>query len=128
MNRRNKAGQILVAIGSIVLFASAAVHCLAAYPKLSQALTASNLSVSLRAALRAVFLLAGWDWIVIAIIALVAAFTETKLRKFVVLFCGGAVLVEAGLTLALMGLFVGNEMIGSGAILILVGGLLFESV
>ncbi len=128
MNRRNKAGRILVASGSIVLFASAALHSLAAYPKVSQTLTASNLSASLQAALRAVVLLVGWDWIVIAIIALIAGFTETKLRKLVVLFCGVAVLVETGLTLALIGIFLGNEMIGPAAVLIIVGGLLFENV
>lgn len=128
MNRRNKAGRILVAIGSIVLFASAALHSIAADPTVSRALTASNFSAPLQAALRAVFLLVGWDWIVIAIIALVAAFTAAKSRKLVVLLCRVAVLVETGLTLALIGVFVGNEMIGSAAVLIIVGGLLFESV
>lgn len=128
MSRHNKAGQILVAIGSLVLFASAALHSIMAYPKVSQALTASNLSAPLQAALRAVFLLVGWDWIVIAMIALVLAFTETKLRKLVVLFCGVAVLVATGLTLAFIGVFLGNELIGSAAVLIIVGGLLFESV
>lgn len=128
MSRHNKAGQILVAIGSLVLFASAALHSIMAYPKVSGALTASNLSAPLQAALRAVFLLVGWDWIVIAMIALVLAFTETKLRKLVVLFCGVAVLVATGLTLAFIGVFLGNELIGSAAVLIIVGGLLFESV
>lgn len=117
-----------MAIGSLVLFASAALHSIMAYPKVSRALTASNLSAPLQAALRAVFLLVGWDWIVIAMIALVLAFTETKLRKPVVLFCGVAVLVATGLTLAFIGVFLGNELIGSAAVLIIVGGLLFESV
>jgi hypothetical protein len=128
MNGRNKAGRIVVAISSIVLFASAAFHSLGAYPKLASALAASNLDPPLKAALRAIFLMVGWDWIVIAIIALVAAFTETSLRKLLVLFCGVAVLVETGLTLAMIGFFIGNELIGSAAILMIAGGLLFESV
>jgi hypothetical protein len=127
MNGRNKAARILVALGGIVLFASAALHCMAAYPTVSSALSASNLSAPLKAALRAVFLLVGWDWIVIAVVALLAGFTETKLRKILVLFCGVAVLVETGLTLALIGVFLGNEMIGSAALLIICGGLLFEN-
>ncbi len=127
MSGRNKAARILVAMGSIVLFASAAVHSLAAYPRLSSALGASNLNVRLQDPLRAVFLLVGWDWIVIAIVALLAAFTETKLRKILVLFCGVAVLVETALTLAFIGVFLGNEMIGSAAVLLMVGGLLVQN-
>jgi hypothetical protein len=128
MSKRNRAAQILTTLGSIVLFASAAIHCLAAYPKVSPALATSNLSAPLQAALRAVFLLVGWDWIVIGIIALVAAFTETKLRKILVLICGFAVLVETGLTLAFVGVFPGNEMIGTAAVLLIVAGLLFQNV
>lgn len=126
MNVRNKVARILVALGAIVLFAITAVHS-AYYAKLSPALSASNLSTPLQAGLRAVFLLVGWDWIVIAVVALLAAFTETKLRKVLVLFCGVAVLFETGLTLAIMGVFLGNEMIGSAALLIICGGLLFQT-
>lgn len=127
MNGRNKAGRILVALGCIDLFASALLHSIAAYPKVSAALSESNLSAPLQAALRSVFLLVGWDWIVIAIVALLAAFRETTLRKILVLFCGVAVLAETGLTLVFIGVFLGNEMIGSAALMILCGGLLFEN-
>ena len=126
MNGRNKAGRILVALGSIVLFANAALHCVAYASYLSPALSASNLDAPLQAALRAIFLVAGWDWIVIGAIALVAAFTETKLRKVLVLACGVAVLVQTGLTLAFIGFFIGNAMIGLAALLILCGGLLLQ--
>jgi len=128
MNGRNKAGRILVALGSIVLFASAALHCVAYAKGLSPALSASNLAAPLQAALRAVFLLVGWDWVVIGVIVLLAAFTETKLRKVLVLVCGVAVLVQTGLTLAFIGVFVGNEMIGLAALLIICGGLLFQKM
>ena len=128
MDGRNKAGRILVALGGIVLFASAALHCVAYAKNLSPALSASNLAAPLQAALRAVFLLVGWDWIVIGVIVLLAAFTETKLRKVLVLVCGVAVLVQTGLTLAFIGIFVGNEMIGLAALLIICGGLLFQKM
>jgi hypothetical protein len=124
---RNRAGRTLVAIGSIVLFASAAIHWFGPYPGLSKALGASSLNVPLQEALRATFLLLGWDWIVIAIVALLAAFTETKLRKILVLFCGLAVLAETVLTLVFIGVFVGNELIGSAAVLLIVGGVLIQN-
>jgi len=128
MNGRNKAGRILVGLGSIALFAIAAVHWAAYGNYLSPALGASNLAAPLQAGLRAVFLMVGWDWIVIGAIVLLAAITETKLRKVLVLVCGVAVLVEAGLALAFMGIFVGSEMIGLAALLILCGGLLFQKM
>jgi hypothetical protein len=95
MNGRNKTARILVAIGALVLIVGALLHCLAAYPKVSAAVSASNLDGTLQRALRTVFLLVGWDWIVIAMILLVSAFTVTKLRKVIVLFCGFALLVTA---------------------------------
>ena len=68
MNGRNNAARILVALGAMVLIAGALLHCMAAYPKVSTAVSASNLGAPLQRALRTVFLLVGWDWIVIAII------------------------------------------------------------
>ena len=127
MSGRNKAGRILVVLGSLVLVASTALHTVAAYPRLSAALGASNLPARLQGPLRAVFLMVGWDWVVIAIVALLAAFTETKLRKVLILICGAAVLGETVLTLAYIGVFLGNEMIGSATLLLLVGGLLVEN-
>jgi hypothetical protein len=48
------------------------------------------------------------------------------LRKTLVLLCGLAVLLEAGVGASMMGFFVGNEMIGAAALLLVCGGLLFE--
>jgi hypothetical protein len=114
-------------LGSVVLFAGTALHSVAAYPQISAGLSQSNVGRPLQAALRAVVLLVGWDWMVIGIVALLAAFTETKLRKLLVLFCGVALFVETALTLAFIGIFLGNELIGSSALLIFCGGLLFRS-
>lgn len=125
MSGRNKAARVLVLLGAIVLFVSAAMHCLA-YLKLSPAVGASNLSAPLQSVTRATFLSMAWGWIVIAIVALVAAFGEARLRKALVLICALAVLAETGLTIALVGLFIGNELIGSGGLLLLLGGLLFQ--
>ena len=128
MNGRNKTGRILVTLGSIVLFATAALHGVAYATYLSPALNASNLAAPMQAALRAIFLLPAWDWIVIGVIAVLASFTETKLRKVLVLVCGVAVLVQTGLALVFMGVFAGSEMLGLAALLILCGGLLFQKM
>jgi hypothetical protein len=126
MNGRNKAARVFVISGSVVLAASAALHCFAGYSKVVPALATSNLDPGLQAALRVVFLSLGWHWFVAAIVALLAGITETRLRKTLVLICGLAVLLEAGVGAGMMGFFVGNEMIGAAALLLVCGGLLFE--
>jgi hypothetical protein len=127
MNGRNNAARILVALGALVLIAGALFHCIAAYPKVSIAVGASNLGVPLQGALRAVFLLVGWDWIVIAIILLISAFTVTKLRKLIVLFCGFALLVIAAVMLTFLGWFAGTDIILASALMSVCGGLLFRN-
>lgn len=127
MDWRNKAARILVTIGGIVLFAAAALHFFAGYSRGFPALAASNLKVGLQAAFRVVFLSVGWDWILLGFIALVAAFKATAARKVLVLVSGLGVFIEAVIGGAIMGIFIGNEMIGAAAILIVIGGLFFES-
>jgi hypothetical protein len=127
MNWRNNAARILVTSGSIVLFAAAVLHFFAGYSTGFAALAASNLKVGLQTAFRVVFLSVGWDWILLGTIALVAAFKATAARKALVLVCGLGVLIEAVAGAAIMGIFIGNEMIGAGAVLIIIGGLLFEN-
>ena len=125
MNGRRKAARVLVAFGSVVLLAGAALHSMLAYPSVSAALAASNLSHSLQSAMRAVFLLVAWDWIVIAIIVLFAGFTETMLRRIVIVFCGVALLVQTGIMLRFLGWFTGSEMIVAAGLLIVSAGLVF---
>lgn len=126
MNGRTKAARVFVILGSMVLLASAALHCFAGYKQGFPALAASNLNPGLQAGFRVIFLAAAGHWLVIAIIALLAAFTQTRLRKVLVLLCGLAILVEAAVGAAMMGFFIGNEMIGAGALLLFCGGLLFD--
>ncbi|HUJ31663.1 MAG TPA: hypothetical protein VLY23_10315 [Candidatus Acidoferrum sp.] len=126
MNGRNKAARVFVILGSVVLILSAALHAVAGTKNAFPALAASNLAPGLQAAFRVVFLSLGWHWLVFAIVALVAALTETGLRKTLVLICGLSVLLEAVVGALMMGLFLGNELIGTGALLLVCGGLLFE--
>lgn len=126
MITRNTGARVLIALGCVDLTFSVALHWFGAYPHLSAALRASNLSTALQAALRAVFLLVGWNWIVIAIVAL-TAFTRTRLRKSLVMFCGIALFVETGFTLHFVGIFIGSELIGAAALLFFLGSLLLEN-
>ena len=127
MNSRNKAARILTTMGSVVLFAAAILHFFAGYSAGFPALAASNLAVGLQMAFRVVFLSLAWDWILFGFIALVAAFKAAGARKALVLVCGLGVLIEAVAGAAIMGPFIGNEMIGAAAVLIVIGGLLFEN-
>jgi hypothetical protein len=126
MNGRNNAARILVALGAIVLIAAALLH-LSDYPKDLSAVSASNLGAPLKGGVRSLYFLVGWDWIVIAIITLISAFTVTKLGKVIVLFCGFALLVNMAMCLAFMGWFVGTDMVLASALMILCGGLLFQN-
>ena len=123
MNGRNTVARILVALGAIGWFAIAVLH-LRDYPE--DTARVSVLSAPLQAEFRTIFLMVGWDWIVVAVVALLAAFTQTTLRKVLVLFCGVAGLLQAALALALMGVFLGTELMFPAAILLIVGGLLFR--
>jgi hypothetical protein len=123
---RNKAARVLVVLGALVLFVSATVHGVAYLKVFSPAIGASNMQATFQSVGRVAFLLMGCDWIVIAIVALVATFGDARLRKALVLICGVAMLAETALTVAFVGFFIGNEMIGSAGLFLLVGGLLFE--
>lgn len=125
MNARNNAARVLVILGAFVLFAAAALHFVA-FSRVSPVLNASNLSPALKPAFRVIFLSIAWHWIVIAIVALIAGLSQTRLRRVLVLFCGLALLFEAAAGASMMGFFIGNEMIGAAALLLVCGGLLFD--
>ncbi len=80
----------------------------------------------MQSAFRVVFLSVAWDWIVLGFVAMVAAFTAAPRRRTLVLICGLGVLIEAVAGAAVMGVFIGNEMIGAAAILTMIGGSMLE--
>jgi hypothetical protein len=126
MSGRNKAAFAFVILGSVALFASAALHLFGGYTQIFPLYAASNLNPRLKAAFQVVFLSLGWHWAVIAVVALLAGATETRLRKVLVLTCGLAMLIEAGVGASMMGLFIGNELIGTAALLLVCAGALFD--
>jgi hypothetical protein len=124
MNKRPIVSQLLIGLGSLNVLVGAGLHLFAGYPRLSAALAASNLSGLLANAMRAVFLMIGFTWITIAIVTLIAAFTQTRIRKALVLFCGLSLLAEIPIWVGLMGWFIGNEMFLVSGVLITCGGFL----
>ncbi|MGH7618846.1 MAG: hypothetical protein ACREPM_16625 [Gemmatimonadaceae bacterium] len=70
------------------------------------------------------FLSVAWDWILLGLIAVAAAFKTTVARRSLVLLCGFGVLIEAVGGATVMGLGIGNEMIGAAAIFTIIGGCL----
>lgn len=125
MNGRTKTARWLTGLGCLVLLASAVLHCVAYVKTASPAVAASNLSVPFQSVFTIAFLSMAWSWLVLAIIACLAGFWKTKLRKPIVLVCGFAVLLQAVFTVPFAGLFIGNEMIGAASLLLIAGGLAF---
>ena len=123
---RNKFAHFLLILACLVLLASAAIHCLGAYPHLSLALAASNLAPSLSAGLRSVFLVIAWDWIAIAVIALMAGFSNSSMRQAIVLFCAAALLVSAEIIFHFLRWFIGDELLCAAGLLLACAGFLFE--
>lgn len=124
MSGRNSLARGLVAVGAVGWIGIAVLY-LKDYPQ--DMARAVALSAPLLAAFRTIFVMVGFDWIVIAVVALLAAFTETALRKVLVLVCGVAGFVQAGLALVFMGVFLGTELMFPAAILLIAGGLVFGS-
>jgi hypothetical protein len=124
MNKRQIVAQLLIGLGSLNMLLGAGLHLFAGYPLVVAGLAASNLDRELANAMRAVFLMIGLMWIVIAVVTLIAAFTRTRIRRVLVLFCGLSHLSAIPLWVRLMGWFIGNEMFLLSAVLITCGGLL----
>jgi hypothetical protein len=124
VSARERAARLLVVLGAIALFATAVGH-LRDYEKDAQ--RASVQSASMQGVFRAMHLLVGWQWIVLGLLALLAVIGEMRLRRALVLLCGVAVLVEAMLTFAQMGVFLGTELMALAAILMIGGGVLSTS-
>jgi hypothetical protein len=126
VNNKNGLARFLIIFGAGVLFLSATVHTFVAYPRVAAAVSVSNLSPTLKTALRTVFILVGWNWFAIGLLALLTALRAGTRRKLLALFLGMSILVETGLSLAMMGIFVGNELLAAAAALLLAGGLLLS--
>ena len=88
---------------------------------------ASNLPIALQSAFEVAFLSMAWSWIVLALVVLVVSFREAGWGKPIALICGFAVLIQAAFTAPMLGLFIGNEMIGAASLLIIIGGFLSPS-
>jgi hypothetical protein len=124
MNKRRRIAQVLLVLGSLDVCVGATLHLIAGYPIVTAALGASNMSAQLQGAMRAVFVMIGCVWIMIALVALMAGFAQARIGKTIVLFCGLGLLVQIPVWVRLMGWFVGNEMFLGAAVCIVCSGLL----
>ena len=119
---RSLAARCLVGIGCLSLAAGAVLHLTGGYPLVSAGVLASNLNTDLQSAFRSVFFIVGWHWLVIAAIAMIAAFSRASAAKAIVLLCAAALIVDGALMAKFLGWFVGTDMILVSALLILCGG------
>lgn len=119
---RSLAARWLVGIGCLSLAAGAVLHLTGGYQLVLAGTLASNLNTELEYALRCVFLIVGWHWLVIAAIAMIAAFLRTSTARAIVLLCAVALIVDGALMAKFLGWFVGTDMILASAVLILCGG------
>ena len=126
MATRRTVSCILVTLGCVVLLVAAAVHFLAYLKFSAPAVHASNLPIALQSVFEIAFLSMAWSWIVLALIVLVVTFGEARLGKPIALICGFAVLIQAACTVPMVGIFIGNEMIGAASLLIIIGCFLFH--
>ncbi len=127
MKNRERAARGLVVIGSLILFAAAALHDFTGYPGLSRALSTANLRPFLEGSFKAFWLLMSWHWIAIGVIALVVCYGGARSRKLVLLLCGLLPLVDGIGTSITVGWFFGNEMLSLAGLTIIAAAALFES-
>src|SRR5215470_4232186 len=127
MITRPALSRTLMTLGCIVLLVAAAMHCLAYQRFSAPAVHASNLPIALQSVFEVAFLSMAWSWSVLALIVLLVTFREARLGKPIALICGFAVLIQAVFTVPMLGLFIGNEMIGAASLVIIIGGFLFQS-
>ena len=126
MITRRTVSRTLLTLGCVVLLVAAAMHCLAYVKFAAPAVHASNLPIAMQSVFEVAFLSMTWSWIVLALIVLVVTFGEARLSKPIALICGFAVMVQAVFTVPMIGLFIGNEMIGAASLLIIIGCFLFQ--
>jgi hypothetical protein len=127
MQTRRRIAQGLVILGSAVLFLSAAFHGLLAYPQIVNAITGKVADPFVVGALKSIWLIVSWHWIVIGVIALVASFGPFAPRKVILSLCGLAAIVDAVAAFVGVGLFAGDASLTVAGIAILAGAALFPT-
>jgi len=125
MQNHKRLAQTLVVLGSLALFAGAALHGILGYPAVSRALHATDVPQRMISALKAVWLFVSWHWIAVDIFALIAAFAQKSPRRTILLLCGLVPLVDAAGAYYALGLFIGDELLAVAALAFLASAALF---
>jgi hypothetical protein len=125
MIRRNSAAVIMLAVGATVLIGAALLHLSDYKPDLS-AVSTSDLRTGLKGAVRSLYFLVGLDWVVIATILLIIAFSGKNLRRKMVFLGGFAVLANMLVMLMNMGWFIGTGIMLASSVMVLGAGVLLQ--
>jgi len=125
MQHRKPIARGLVALGSLLLFACAALHGILGYGGVFAALQRTSGPGRIISALKAAWLMDSWHWIAVGILALIAAFARTSPHRVVLFLCGLVALVDAASAYSAVGLFIGDELLAVAAIAFFAGVALF---
>jgi hypothetical protein len=127
MGQSKRVAQGFAILGGVVLFLSAGLHGIAAFPQISAALRASGLDAPIARAMQAVWEMAAWHWLVIGILTLVACLARSGPRRLILLLCGLVPLVDAIAGYAAIGLFIGDELLAVAGVAILAAAALLPA-
>jgi hypothetical protein len=125
MQTRRRVAQAIASLGSLILIAGAGLHSVLGSRVIFGALQGTTMPQDIIRGLKAVWLVVGWHWIVMGVVALVAAFVRTAPHRAILLLCGIIALADAAGIYAALGIFIGNEMIFASAVAFLAAAALF---
>jgi len=125
MQNRERIAKALVVLGSVVLFAAAALHGIAGYREVFRALQGTEVPPRLISVFKVVWLFPSWHWIALGTITLIAAFARMSPRRAILLLCGLVPLVDAAGAYSALGLFIGDELLAVAALAFLASAALF---
>ena len=122
---RKQIAQGFVILAALFLFASGAFHAYGGVIGVFPALRSSNLSPAVVAAVRVIWLIVSYHWILLGILVLIFAFSRNTPRRLLLLLSGLIPLVDAAGAYYAAGLFIGVELLAAAAGLLLLAALLF---
>lgn len=118
--RNQKVIRVLAAVAALVLVGTAVLHAVAGYPRVSQALAATNLKPSVVTVLRGFWISSSVHWVIAAVIGVVAAFgAKERYRAMILLLVALVPGIDAVITLFGLGLFPGNGLLLAASALLI---------
>jgi len=125
MQNRERIAKALVILGSVVLFAGAALHGIAGYRQVFRVLQGTEIPPRMVSVFKVVWLFPSWHWIAVGVFALIAAYARISPRRAILLLCGLVPLVDAAGACYAIGPFIGDELLAVAALAFLASAALF---